>query len=71
MNNLRKGAKVKCINNSGYENKLVIGRIYTLAYDKSDAYVDLFGVNGGYAGYRFVVVCPCGLDKCIAKHKDQ
>lgn len=69
---LRKGAKVKCIDNVGCEGKLTINRVYVISYDQSDDYLDFIGLNGGYRSNRFVVLCPCGLDKCITRHnKDQ
>ena len=68
---LKVGAKVKCINNTGYETILVLGNVYTLKYDQQDAYLDIVGKYGGYAAYRFVVVCPCGITKCITNHAGQ
>jgi len=76
---LKKGAKVRCIDDAGSGGTLVLGRIYTLKHneyryvsDPDKGGVDL-DIPDGYAWRRnrFVTVCPCGITKCIAKHKDQ
>jgi hypothetical protein len=76
---LKKGAKVRCIDDANSGGSLVAGRIYTITRDEY-SYVsnpEQSGVDidtpDGYAWRRnrFVVVCPCGVTKCIAQHKDQ